>query len=118
MISSAIAARLARRNIHYGWIVVTVTFLTMLVTAGAVGAPGVLILPLQQEFGWKTAEISTEIDVDSSSSTARSTRMRCSSRTGESPVAFAAQNYETAAAGNGARTLVADGGERPPGLGQ
>jgi predicted MFS family arabinose efflux permease len=61
MISSAIAARLARRNIHYGWIVVTVTFLTMLVTAGAVGAPGVLILPLQQEFGWKTAEISTAL---------------------------------------------------------
>src|SRR5437588_93959 len=27
----------------------------MLVTAGAVGAPGVLILPLQQEFGWQTA---------------------------------------------------------------
>ncbi|EIM28378.1 MFS transporter [Microvirga lotononidis] len=63
MISSAVAARLARRNIHYGWVVVGVTFLTMLVTAGAVGAPGVLILPLQQEFGWKTAEISTALAI-------------------------------------------------------
>lgn len=42
-LSQALAARLARRNIHYAWVVVAVTFLTMLVTAGAVGIPGVLI---------------------------------------------------------------------------
>ena len=40
-----------------------VTFLTMLATAGAVGAPGVLILPLQREFGWDTAEISTALAI-------------------------------------------------------
>jgi len=48
----------ARRNIYYGWVVAAVTFLTMLVTAGAVGAPGVLIVPLQQEFGWTAEQIS------------------------------------------------------------
>jgi sugar phosphate permease len=42
-------------------VVAGVTFLTMLVTAGAVGAPGVLILPLQREFGWDAAEISTAL---------------------------------------------------------
>ncbi|MET0530794.1 MAG: MFS transporter [Microvirga sp.] len=63
MISSHVATLLARRNIHYGWVVAGVTFLTMLVTAGAVGAPGVLILPLQQEFGWATAEISGALAV-------------------------------------------------------
>jgi MFS family permease len=63
MISSAVAGLLARRNIHYGWVVVAVTFLTMLVTAGAVGAPGVLILPLQQEFGWSTSEISIALAI-------------------------------------------------------
>ena len=52
MMSSGLAAALARRNIHYGWVVVAVTFLTMLVTAGAMGAPGVLIVPLEREFGW------------------------------------------------------------------
>ena len=57
MISSPLAAALARRNIHYGWIVVGVTFLTMLVTAGAMGAPGVLIVPLEREFGWDNAQI-------------------------------------------------------------
>src|SRR5579864_7491117 len=39
MRSSALATALARRNIHYGWVVVSVTFLTMLVTAGAMGSP-------------------------------------------------------------------------------
>jgi MFS family permease len=58
MISTPLAARLASRNVHYGWVVAAVTFLTMLVVAGAVGAPGVLLLPLQREFGWETSEIS------------------------------------------------------------
>ena len=38
-------------------------FLAMLVTAGAVGAPGVLLLPLQREFGWSTAAISSAMAV-------------------------------------------------------
>ena len=63
MNSSSLAAWLARRNVHYGWVVVGTTFLTMLVTAGAVGAPGVLMLPLQKEFGWQTAEISSALGV-------------------------------------------------------
>ena len=58
MISNAIAARLARRNIHYGWIMLGVTFFTMLTTACALGAPGVLMPALEKEFGWTTAEIS------------------------------------------------------------
>jgi len=63
MMSSRLAAALARRRVHYGWIIAGVTFLTMLVTAGAVGAPGVLILPLQKEFGWQNAEISSALGV-------------------------------------------------------
>jgi sugar phosphate permease len=61
MVSSPIAAALARRNVHYGWIVVGVTFVTMLVTAGAMGAPGVLIVPLEHEFGWDNAQISSAL---------------------------------------------------------
>ncbi len=63
MLSSRLAASLARRNIHYGWAVVAVTFLTMLVSAGAVGAPGVLLLPLQREFGWSTSDISAALAI-------------------------------------------------------
>jgi MFS family permease len=63
MLSNSLAAALARRNVHYGWVVASVTFLTMLVTAGAVGAPGVFILPLQKEFGWDTADISSALAI-------------------------------------------------------
>nr|WP_314073534.1 MFS transporter [uncultured Roseococcus sp.] len=52
-----------RSGIHYGWIVVAVTFLTMLVTAAAVSAPGVLIGPLEREFGWTTSQISTALAI-------------------------------------------------------
>jgi MFS family permease len=61
MISSALAATLSRRDVHYGWVVAAVTFLTMLVTAGAMGAPGVFMVPLQKEFGWNAADISSAL---------------------------------------------------------
>ena len=61
MASTALAASLARRNIHYGWIVVAATFLTMLVTAAAMGTPGVLIVPLEHEFRWTDAQISSAL---------------------------------------------------------
>ncbi|HEY3678578.1 MAG TPA: MFS transporter [Bradyrhizobium sp.] len=63
MISNWLSAALARRNIHYGWVMVAVTFLTSIVSAGAVGAPGVFIVPLQKEFGWSTAEISSALSI-------------------------------------------------------
>ncbi|MBX5193430.1 MFS transporter [Rhizobium sp. NZLR3b] len=63
MVSTALASSLARRNIHYGWVVAAATFLTMLVTAGAMGAPGVLIKPLQDEFGWETSQISSALAI-------------------------------------------------------
>ena len=58
-ISAPVAAALGRRGVHYGWVIVATTFLTMLVTAAAMSAPGVLLLPLQREFGWSTAVISS-----------------------------------------------------------
>jgi sugar phosphate permease len=63
MISNWLSATLARRNIHYGWAMVAVTFLATLISAGTVGAPGVFIVPLQHEFGWTTAEISSALSI-------------------------------------------------------
>jgi MFS family permease len=63
MISNWLSAALARRNVHYGWVMVAVTFLTSLISAGTVGAPGVFIVPLQHEFGWSTAEISSALSI-------------------------------------------------------
>jgi len=63
MISNWLASALARCNIHYGWVMVAVTFLAALISAGTVGAPGVFIVPLQKEFGWSTAEISSALSI-------------------------------------------------------
>src|SRR6201995_2725131 len=63
MISTWLSTALTRKNIHYGWVMVGVTFLTALITAGTVGAPGVFIVPLQQDFGWPPAEISGALSI-------------------------------------------------------
>lgn len=63
MISSWVSAHLATRNIHYGWVMVAVTFLTSLVTSATVGAPGVFILPLEKEFGWTTTQVSSALSI-------------------------------------------------------
>ena len=61
MASSRTGAAFARRDIHYGWVVVSVTFLTLLVTAAAISTPGVMIVPLEREFGWSNAQISSAL---------------------------------------------------------
>jgi sugar phosphate permease len=63
MLARALAQRLARHGIHYGWVIVAVTFVTTLTTAGAMGLPGALILPLSKEFGWDVAQISSAIAI-------------------------------------------------------
>jgi MFS family permease len=63
VISNWLSAGLASHNIHYGWVMVGVTFFTALITAGTVGAPGVFIVPLQREFGWTAAEISSALSI-------------------------------------------------------
>jgi hypothetical protein len=54
--------RLTRQ--HYGWIVAGVTFLTIMLAAGIRSIPGVLILPLESEFGWNRASISLAISIN------------------------------------------------------
>ncbi|MFI5014579.1 MAG: MFS transporter [Hyphomicrobiales bacterium] len=63
MFASSLSAALAKRGIHYGWVVAAVTFVMLLTTAGAMGLPGALILPLDAEFGWGTAAISSALAV-------------------------------------------------------
>ena len=49
---------------HYAWVVASVTFLVLLVGAGIRATPGVLIVPLQQAFGWSPATISGAIAIN------------------------------------------------------
>jgi sugar phosphate permease len=60
-LSNLLAAVMAARRLYYGWVVAGATFLVMLATAGAMGAPGVIMLPLEKEFGWSPADISSAL---------------------------------------------------------
>jgi MFS family permease len=50
-------------RLHYAWVVVAVTVLTLLTAAGVRAAPGVLIKPLEADFGWGPASISLAVAV-------------------------------------------------------
>jgi MFS family permease len=53
-----------RRGPHPAWIVAAVTFLTLLGASGFRSTPGVLIVPLQEEFGWSRTIISVAVSVN------------------------------------------------------
>ncbi len=50
-------------RLYYGWVVVGVVFLALLVSAGVRAAPAVLINPLEDELGWGRAAISFAVSV-------------------------------------------------------
>ena len=51
-------------RLHYAWIMAGITFLVLLTAAGVRSSPGVLIVPLEQEFHWSRATISFAIAVN------------------------------------------------------
>jgi sugar phosphate permease len=53
-----------RSRLHYSWIVAAITFLALLAAAGIRATPGVLIVPLEAEFGWTRASISLAVSVN------------------------------------------------------
>ena len=59
MIAQLTSAALGKRGIHYGWVVVAVTFFAMLTTSAALGLPGAMLQPLGREFGWSTDRLSS-----------------------------------------------------------
>src|SRR4051794_2935480 len=58
-----VVARAVHGRIHYAWVVVAAIFLVMLVGAGTRAAPSVLIVPLEQAFGWSRATISFAVSL-------------------------------------------------------
>jgi sugar phosphate permease len=55
--------RLIGRPLHYAWLIVIVTFVTLITTAGFRATPGVFIVPLQHEFGWSRGTISLAVSL-------------------------------------------------------
>jgi MFS family permease len=52
------------RRFHYGWIIAGVTFAALLVAAGTRSMSGLLMVPIEQEFGWSRATVSLAISVN------------------------------------------------------
>ena len=52
------------RRVHYAWVVAAVGFVTLITAAGFRSTPGVLIVPLQDEFGWTRATIGFAVSVN------------------------------------------------------
>ncbi|HEX7940320.1 MAG TPA: MFS transporter [Gemmatimonadaceae bacterium] len=49
---------------HYAWVVAAMTFVILLVSAGVRAVPAVLMLPLEQEFGWLRTTTSAALSVN------------------------------------------------------
>ena len=56
--------RFRGQPVSYAWVVAAVTFVTLLASAGFRSTPGVLIVPLEQEFGWNRATIGVAVSVN------------------------------------------------------
>ncbi|MEZ0388165.1 MAG: MFS transporter [Verrucomicrobium sp.] len=52
------------KSLHYAWIVAAVTFMALIVGAAVRSVPGILIVPLEQEFGWTRTTISFAVSVN------------------------------------------------------
>ena len=52
------------RRLHPAWTVAAVAFLALVGAAGFRAAPGVLMVPLQQEFGWSTTVLSAAVSIN------------------------------------------------------
>jgi predicted MFS family arabinose efflux permease len=57
-------ANWAKSRFHYAWIVVAVTFVVMLVTAGIRATPSVMMVPLERSFGWTRTTISLALAIN------------------------------------------------------
>ncbi|HXT79241.1 MAG TPA: MFS transporter [Acetobacteraceae bacterium] len=57
-------ASLCSSRLNYAWVVLAVVFVSMLAGVGVRAAPGVMIVPLQQAFGWDVSTISGAVSLN------------------------------------------------------
>src|SRR5689334_17960391 len=56
--------RNSARSFHYAWVVAGITFLVLIVSAGVRSTPSVLVVPLEEQFGWSRADISLAVSIN------------------------------------------------------
>ncbi|HZC27374.1 MAG TPA: MFS transporter, partial [Actinopolymorphaceae bacterium] len=53
-----------RRTLHRAWLVAAVSMLALVGAAGFGAAPGILVTPLHEEFGWSRGTISLAVSIN------------------------------------------------------
>jgi MFS family permease len=51
-------------RLHYAWVIVAITFVVAVLTAGIRSTPSVLIVPFEEEFNWSRATISFGLGIN------------------------------------------------------
>jgi MFS family permease len=64
MLAPMVASTARRARLHPAWVAAGVAFVALLCAAGFRAAPGVLMVPLQEEFGWSRGVVSTAVGVN------------------------------------------------------
>ncbi|GAB4061816.1 MFS transporter [Uliginosibacterium sediminicola] len=52
------------KRFHYAWVAVAVSFLVMLITAATRATPSIMMVPLEQDFGWTRSSISLALSIN------------------------------------------------------
>ncbi len=63
MLAEVLARRLNRFNIHYGWIIAILAFLTTVFSSATLSIPQLLIIPLTESFNWRISDVTTSIAI-------------------------------------------------------
>jgi len=54
----------SKATVHYAWVVAGTTFVTLLCAAAVRATPSILIVPLEEAFGWSRATISSAVSIN------------------------------------------------------
>ena len=64
MTAPPVVAPVVRRRLHPAWLVAATAFIALIGAAGFRAAPGVLMVPLEDEFGWSRGLLSSAVGVN------------------------------------------------------
>lgn len=51
------------RNLHYGWVILAITFFSIIAAGVTIASSGVLMTPFQRDFGWDRSAIALAFGV-------------------------------------------------------
>ena len=63
MLASLLEKKIKKLDIHYGWVIMVITFLTSVFSSAAISAPQVLMLPIIKALNWNISDISSAIAI-------------------------------------------------------